>query len=75
MAMGALPSIRAAVDPNVAGAEYFGPSGTMETKGDPVLVTSNKASHNLADAKKLWEVSEELTSVTFNGLDESNSQA
>ncbi len=64
-AMGALPSIRAAVDPNVTGGQYFGPAGTMEMKGYPVLVTSSKASHNLADARRLWEVSEELTGVQF----------
>jgi len=64
-AMGALPSIRAAVDPSVTGGEYLGPGSMMEMKGYPVLVTSSKASHNLADAKKLWEVSEQLTGVTF----------
>jgi NAD(P)-dependent dehydrogenase (short-subunit alcohol dehydrogenase family) len=64
-AMGALPSIRAAVDPDVAGAEYFGPDGKMEAKGYPVLVPSSKASHNQSDAQKLWEISEELTGVQY----------
>jgi NAD(P)-dependent dehydrogenase (short-subunit alcohol dehydrogenase family) len=64
-AMGALPSIRAAVDLDVAGSEYFGPSGTMETQGYPILVPSNKASQNQADAQKLWEISEELTGVRY----------
>ena len=68
-AMGALPSIRAAVDPNVTGGQYYGPRGTMEMKGYPVLVPSNKASHDLADAQRLWDVSEELTGVTFDPLD------
>ena len=74
-AMGALPSIRAAVDPNVTGGQYFGPGGTMEMKGYPILVTSSKASHNLAEAQRLWEISEELTGVTFKAIDESNSKA
>jgi len=63
--MGALPEIRAAVDPNVKGGEYYGPDGFNEMKGFPVLVQSNEASHNLEDAKKLWEVSEKLTGVKF----------
>ena len=64
-AMGALPSIRAAVDPEVKGGQYFGPDGKRESKGYPVLVQSNEASHNEDDAKKLWDVSEKLTSVSF----------
>ncbi len=63
--MGALPEIRAAVDPNVKGGESYGPDGFKEMKGFPVLVQSNEASHNLEDAKKLWEVSEKLTGVKF----------
>jgi len=64
-AMGALPSIRAAVDPDVVGGQYFGPDGKKEQKGYPVVVPSNEASHNEADARKLWEVSEKLTSVSY----------
>lgn len=66
--MGALPTIRAAVDLNVKGGEYFGPGGFKEQGGYPILVQSNEASHNLADAKQLWEISEELTAVTFAPL-------
>lgn len=62
-AKGALPQIRASVDPNVKPAEYYGPDGMMQMKGNPVRVQSNKASHDLNDAKKLWEVSEKLTGV------------
>ena len=64
-AKGALPEIRASVDPNVKGAEYYGPDGFYEMKGFPVIVKSNNASHNLADAKKLWEVSVKITGVSF----------
>ena len=62
---GALPQIRAAVDPDVRSGQYYGPDGRGEMKGDPVLVQSNKASHSLADARMLWEVSEQLTGVKF----------
>lgn len=63
--MGALPEIRAAADPNVKGGEYYGPNGFNEMKGFPALVQSNKASHQLENAKKLWEVSEKLTGIKF----------
>ena len=63
--MGALPQIRASVDEHVKGGEYYGPDGFNEMKGFPVLVQSNAASHNLEDARKLWEVSEKLTGVSF----------
>jgi len=67
--MGALPTLRAAVDPNLTGGEYYGPAGFMEMRGYPVLVQSNDASHNLVDARRLWEVSEQLTGVPFSQLD------
>jgi hypothetical protein len=63
--MGALPEIRAAVDPGVKGADYYGPDGFNEMKGFPVKVQSNAASHNLEDAKKLWELSEKITGIKF----------
>lgn len=65
-AMGALPSIRACLDPNVAGGDYYGPSGFNEMKGYPVRVRSNEASHDKEDAKRLWEVSEKLTKIKYN---------
>ncbi len=63
--MGALPEIRAAVDPNAKGGEYYGPDGFNEMKGHPVLVQSNKTSHDTNVAKKLWEWSEKLTGVFY----------
>ena len=62
---GALPQIRASVDENVKGGEFYGPDGFNEMKGFPVLVKSNSASHNLEDAKRLWEVSEKITGIKF----------
>jgi NAD(P)-dependent dehydrogenase (short-subunit alcohol dehydrogenase family) len=63
--MGALPQIRASVDPHVKGGEYYGPGGFNEMKGFPVRVQSNSASHSLQDARKLWEISEKITGVSF----------
>lgn len=62
---GALPQLRAAVDTNVKGGEFYGLSGLMELSGYPVLVKSTKASHNAEDAQKLWTISEELTGVKY----------
>lgn len=64
-AMGALPSIRAAVDPQARGGQYYGPAGIAEVRGHPVLVRSSQASHSQADARRLWEVSEQLTGVRY----------
>ncbi len=64
-AMGALPGLRAAVDPGSGGGQYFGPDGKGEKAGFPVLVDSNQASKNLEDALKLWTLSQELTGVHF----------
>ena len=65
-AMGALPTIRASVDPNARGGQYYGPDGFMEQRGYPVVVQSNAASHNEADARRLWQVSEQLTGIHYN---------
>jgi len=66
-AKGALPTIRAAVDPKVKGGVYFGIKGLFGSKlrGRPVIVESSRRSHNLEDAKKLWEISEKLTGIRF----------
>ena len=70
--MGALPEIMAAVDPLVKGGEYFGPGGFQEWRGHPVKVKSNKASHNLNNAKDLWNISEKLTKVNYGFGKEKN---
>ena len=63
--MGALPQIRASVDENVKGGEYYGPNGFREMRGYPVKVRSTEASHNKEDAKKLWVISEKITGIKF----------
>ena len=64
-AMGALPSLRAALDPQAKGGQYYGPNGKGEKSGYPVLVDSNSSSKNEKDAQKLWEISEELTGIKY----------
>lgn len=63
--MGALPELYAAVDPNVDGGSYTGPGGLLELRGYPKLTSSNKKSNNVDDARRLWELSEKLTGVTY----------
>ena len=64
-AMGALPTLRAATDPTAKGGQYYGPDGFMESRGNPVLVTSSNRSHSEEDQRRLWAASEELTGVMF----------
>jgi NAD(P)-dependent dehydrogenase (short-subunit alcohol dehydrogenase family) len=64
-AMGALPTLRAATDPDVQGGQYFGPEGFLEQRGHPKLVGSSAQSHDEDLQRRLWTVSEELTGVSF----------
>jgi NAD(P)-dependent dehydrogenase (short-subunit alcohol dehydrogenase family) len=61
--MGALPTLRAATDPGVLGGQYYGPDGFAEQRGYPKVVASSAASHDIEAQRRLWAVSEELTSV------------
>ena len=65
-AMGALPLLRAAVDEDSQGGEYYGPGGFQEFRGYPLQVQSSEASHNEMEARRLWEISEELTGISYN---------
>ena len=60
---GALPTVRAATDPEVTGGQYYGPARAFEMHGPPVLVESNEASRDRIAAKRLWDLSIELTGV------------
>jgi len=64
---GALPTLRAAVDPDAPGGTFYGPHGFMNMRGFPVPAVSAPPSHDEAVAARLWEVSEALTGVRFPG--------
>ncbi|MGV0624359.1 SDR family NAD(P)-dependent oxidoreductase [Mycolicibacter minnesotensis] len=64
-AMGALPTLRAAGDPQVRGGQYFGPGGFAQTRGYPTVVESSRKSHDAERQRRLWKVSEELTGVVY----------
>ncbi|MFE2263278.1 oxidoreductase [Streptomyces griseosporeus] len=61
---GALPTLYAAVE-DVPGAAYVGPDGFAEMRGGPTLVGRTRAASDAGVARRLWDVSEELTGVRF----------
>jgi NAD(P)-dependent dehydrogenase (short-subunit alcohol dehydrogenase family) len=63
--MGTLPTLRAATDLDAKSGDFFGPNKFYEMKGFPVIVQPNKMAKNEANAKRLWDVSEELTGVKY----------
>lgn len=64
-AMGALPTLYAALGTDIQGGDYCGPDSLHQLRGRPVKVGSNRASRDLSAAKRLWEVSEQLTQVQY----------
>ena len=64
-AMGALPTLYAATSPDARGGDYIGPDGFMENHGHPRKTSSTARSHDREVARRLWEVSEQLTSVRY----------
>ena len=61
---GALPTLYAAVA-DIPGNSFVGPSGFMEGRGAPKLVGRSRAAQDAEVARRLWDASEELTSVRF----------
>lgn len=61
--MGALPTLRAAVDPAAQRNDYFGPNRFMEMRGYPQKVGRSGAAQDAELADRLWRVSEEMTDV------------
>jgi len=64
-ATGALPMLYAATA-DVDGGAYVEPGGLMNMRGTPTVGRSNDASYDRADARRLWEYSEEATGVEFS---------
>lgn len=61
----ALPIVRAAAGPDVRGGEYYGPSGWQEWTGYPEHAEPIARSHDRDVQRRLWEMSEQLTGVTY----------
>ena len=61
---GALPTLYAAVG-DIPGDSFAGPGGFMQQRGAPKLVGRTGAAKDPDVARRLWDVSEELTGVRF----------
>jgi NAD(P)-dependent dehydrogenase (short-subunit alcohol dehydrogenase family) len=64
-AHGALPTLFAAVAPQAAHGDYFGPDGLFELKGYPKPVPIPSRALDTEDAERLWSVAESLTGIAF----------
>lgn len=65
-AAGALPTLRALLDEEARGGEFYGPS--WGAWGAPVLARRSASACDDTLARALWEVSEQLTGERFEGL-------
>ena len=62
--MGALPTLYAATQ-EIPGGSYVGPDGLRQGRGHPMLVDRSAAASDGEAARRLWELSEQQTGVTF----------
>ena len=63
---GALPTLAACVYPDLIGASFIGPNGFLEMRGMPKLTRAKALAYDQVLAKNLWQVSEELTKVSWS---------
>jgi NAD(P)-dependent dehydrogenase (short-subunit alcohol dehydrogenase family) len=62
---GALPTLRAATDPDAESGSYWGPDGLFELRGAPVRANIPRHAKDATVAARLFELTEKLTSVPF----------
>jgi NAD(P)-dependent dehydrogenase (short-subunit alcohol dehydrogenase family) len=63
---GILPALYAAANPHVEGGAFYGPRGLYEVAGGGVKLAHVPArARNQGDCRRLWELSEQLTGVTY----------
>ncbi len=72
-ASGARPMLYAAVHPDVDGGGYVGPGGLGNMRGAPEPQSSSEKSYDEDLARRLWDVSAELTGVEY-GLGEADAE-
>jgi NAD(P)-dependent dehydrogenase (short-subunit alcohol dehydrogenase family) len=63
---GVLPLLYAATAPDMTNGDYVGPGGLMNMRGHPEKQHSSDRSYDETRAARLWDVSSELTDVTYN---------
>ena len=64
---GAAPTLFAATDPEAAGHPYWGPTGFIEMRGWTGRARINPKARDEEVARRLWQVSEDLTGVSYLG--------
>ena len=69
-AAGALPTLFAATSPTATPMGYYGPNGFYELKGPVAPAQVFPQAKDEAVARKLWEVSEQLTGVKWPAKDQ-----
>jgi NAD(P)-dependent dehydrogenase (short-subunit alcohol dehydrogenase family) len=62
---GALPLVAAATDADARPGDYYGPGHFWGLKGPPKKAGQPKAAGHLETARRLWEVSEQLTGLRY----------
>jgi NAD(P)-dependent dehydrogenase (short-subunit alcohol dehydrogenase family) len=62
---GILPALYAATDPGAIGGAYYGPGGFAELTGGPSAASVPKRALDVADARRLWKVSETLANLSL----------
>ena len=67
-ALGALPTLYAAVASEAVAGGYYGPDGFAELKGYPTAAPIPKSALDETVAKRLWVESERLTRVKFGAI-------
>jgi NAD(P)-dependent dehydrogenase (short-subunit alcohol dehydrogenase family) len=67
-AQGALPSLYAATSQEVQNGDYIGPDGLFELWGHPGPTRSIAISNDEVAAGRIWEVSQQMTGITFPSL-------
>jgi NAD(P)-dependent dehydrogenase (short-subunit alcohol dehydrogenase family) len=63
---GALPTLAGCVYPDLIGASFIGPNGFLEMRGTPKLTRAKALAYDQTLAKNLWQVSQELTKVSWS---------
>ncbi len=63
---GALPTLYAATSAEVTAGGYYGPHGWQQMWGYPKAVESTDAAKDADTARRLWNMSEEMTGVRFD---------
>jgi len=62
---GIVPALYAAVSPDAVGGGYYGPGGFGELTGGAAVARIPKRALVEADARRLWDVAEQLTGVRY----------